>query len=64
MVRNSGRESQYTTERALVAADTREIDGAVVVGVNLIDHILQFRLGRVLAQRSHHRSQLFGGDLS
>src|ERR1051325_404324 len=43
---------------------TREVDGAVVVGVNLVDHVLQLRLGRVLAQGSHDRPQFLGGDLS
>lgn len=32
------------------SARTREVDGAIVVSVDLVDHILQLRLGRVLAQ--------------
>lgn len=43
---------------------TREVDGAIVVGIDLVDHILQLRLGRVLTQRSHDRSELLCGDLS
>jgi hypothetical protein len=43
---------------------TWEVDGAVVVGVNLVDHVLQLRLRWVLAQGSHDSSKLLGGDLS
>jgi hypothetical protein len=43
---------------------TREVNGAIVVGVDLVDHILQFRLGRVLAQGAHDGAEFFGGDLS
>lgn len=43
---------------------TREINGAVVVGVNLVDHVLQLGLGGVLAQRAHDSAQLLGGDLA
>ena len=43
---------------------TREINGAVVVSVNLVDHVLQLRLGGVLAQRAHNGTQLLGGDLA
>lgn len=28
---------------------TREVNGSIVVGVDLVDHILQLGLGRVLA---------------
>lgn len=45
-------------------ARTREVDGAIVVSVDLVDHILQLRLGRVLAQWSHDCAELLGGDLS
>jgi len=47
-----------------MAANTGEVDGAVVVGVNLVDHVLQLGLGGVLAQRAHDGSKLLGGDLS
>ena len=43
---------------------TGEVNGAVVVGVNLVDHVLQLRLGGVLAQRAHDSTQLLGGDLA
>lgn len=43
---------------------TREVNGAVVVGVDLVNHILQLRLGRVLSQGPHDRAELLGGDLS
>ena len=34
-----------------------EVDGAVAVGIDLVDHILQFGLSGVLAQGSHDCSQ-------
>lgn len=43
---------------------TREVNGAIVVGVDLVNHILQLRLGRVLAKGPHDRAELLGGDLS
>lgn len=43
---------------------TWKIDCAVVVCVDFVDHVLQFRLAGVLAQRAHHSAQLFGGDLT
>lgn len=43
---------------------TREIDGSVVVGVDLVDHVLELRLGGVLSQTPHDGTQLLGGDLS
>lgn len=43
---------------------TREIDGAVVVRINLIDHVLELGLGRILSQASHDGSQLLGCDLT
>lgn len=43
---------------------TGEVDGAVVVGVNLVDHVLQLRLGGVLSKRAHDGAKLLGGDLS
>ena len=67
MVRNSiwVRIAYHVTERFMSGrSHTREIDGAVVVSVNLIDHVLQLRLGRVLAQRAHNGTQLLGGDLA
>ena len=43
---------------------TREVDGAIVVGVHLVDHILQLRLAWVLAEGSHNGAQFLGGDLA
>lgn len=43
---------------------TREVNGAVVVGIDLVDHVLQLRLRGVLAERAHDGAQLLGGDLS
>lgn len=43
---------------------TREVDGAIVVGVHLVDHILQLRLAGVLAERAHDGAQFLGGDLA
>jgi hypothetical protein len=43
---------------------TREIDGAIVVGVDLVDHVLELRFTRILAKRAHDSAQLLGSDLS
>lgn len=43
---------------------TREIDGSVVVRIDLVNHILKLRLGRVLAKRAHDSAELLGGDLA
>lgn len=43
---------------------TWEVDRAIVISVNLVDHVLQFGLGRVLAERSHDGTQLLSSDLS
>jgi hypothetical protein len=43
---------------------TGEINGAIVISVNLVDHILQLGLGRVLAQGAHNGAQFLGGNLS
>lgn len=43
---------------------TREVDGSVVVSVHLVDHVLELRLARVLAERAHDGAQLLGGDLT
>ncbi|RUS78963.1 hypothetical protein EGW08_013265, partial [Elysia chlorotica] len=43
--------------------ELREIDHRqLTISVNLVDHVLQLGLRRVLAQRAHHSSQLFRGD--
>jgi hypothetical protein len=41
-----------------------KVNGAVVVGIDLVDHVLQLRLGGVLAERAHHSAELLSGDLS
>lgn len=41
-----------------------EVNGAVVVGVDLVDHVLKLRLRRVLAERAHDGAELLGGDLA
>src|ERR1700759_2635249 len=43
---------------------TWEVDCAIVVGINLIDHVLQFRLAWVLAERAHDCAQLLCSDLT
>ena len=43
---------------------TWEVNGAVVVGVDLVDHVLQLRLAGILAERAHDGAELFGGDLA
>lgn len=43
---------------------TREVDGAVVVGIDLVDHVLELRLAGVLAERAHYGAELLGGDLT
>lgn len=39
-----------------------EIDGAVTVGVDLVDHVLKLCFGGVLAEGTHDGPELFGGD--
>ena len=39
-----------------------EVDGAVAVGVDLVDHVHELGLGGVLAQGSHDGAKLLGGD--
>ena len=43
---------------------TWEVNGAIVVCVDLVDHILQLRLRGILTQRSHDCAQLLRSDLS
>ena len=44
--------------------ELREDDGAVIVDVDSVDHVLHLALGRVLAERAHHRAEFFGGDFA
>lgn len=39
-----------------------EINGAVAVSIDLVNHVLQLSLGRVLTERTHNGAQLLGGD--
>lgn len=34
----------------------------LTVGVDLVDHVLEFRLGGILPQGAHHGAELFGSD--
>ena len=43
---------------------TGEVDGPIVVGIDLVDHVLELRLGRILTKRAHHSAQLLGSDLA
>ena len=43
---------------------TWEVNGAVVVGIDFVDHILQFGLGGVLAEGAHDCAEFFCGDLA
>merc|ERR1719478_1408185 len=43
-------------------AELGEVNGAVAVGIDLVDHVLQLSLGRVLAERAHDGAELLGGD--
>lgn len=64
MVRNSIKPSVPE----LVASDSKiptwEVDGSVVIGIDLVDHVLELRLRWVLAKGAHDSAQLLGGDLS
>lgn len=43
---------------------TGKINGAIVISVDFINHVLQLRFGRVLAKRAHDGAEFFSGDLS
>ena len=42
--------------------ELREIDGAVAISIDLIDHVLELGLSGVLAKGAHDSAQLLGGD--
>ena len=42
--------------------ELREVNGAVAVGVDLVDHVLELSLSRVLAEGAHDGAELLGGD--
>merc|ERR1719333_1352620 len=39
-----------------------EVDGAVTIGINFVDHILKLSFSRILAQGAHDSSQLLSSD--
>ena len=43
-------------------AELGEVNGAVAVGIDLVDHVLELSLGRVLAEGAHDGAELLGGD--
>lgn len=51
MVRNSrgSRVSRNRGTESLCRSHTREVDGAIVVGIHLVDHVLKLGLGWILA---------------
>ena len=65
MVKNSAINSQPLVEDGnRHYFHTREVDRPIVVGINLVDHVLKLRLAGILSQGSHDSTQLFRGDLS
>merc|ERR1719506_895979 len=42
--------------------ELREVNGSVTISVDLVDHILELSLGRVLTKGTHDCAQLLGGD--
>ena len=48
----------------VMACNTWEVDGAIVVGIYLVDHVLELRLARVLAEGPHDSAQFLGCDLA
>jgi hypothetical protein len=43
---------------------TWEVDCAIVVSVDLVDHVLEFGLRWILSKGSHDGTEFLGGDLS
>ena len=43
---------------------TREVNCAIVIGIDLVDHVLELRLAGILAQRAHNGAELLRGNLS
>lgn len=41
-----------------------KVDGAVAVRVDLVDHVLEFGLGRVLTEGAHDGAEFASGDLA
>jgi hypothetical protein len=42
--------------------ELREINGAVAISIDLVDHVLELSLSGVLAEGAHDGAKLFGGD--
>merc|ERR1719326_1945037 len=42
--------------------ELREVNGAGAIGIDLVDHVLELSLGRVLAEGAHDSSELLGGN--
>ncbi len=63
IVRNSAKH-QRLCQNILVLAHTREINSAIVISVDFVDHVLKLRFRRILTKRSHDSSQLLSSDLS
>jgi len=40
----------------------REVNGAGAVDIDLVDHVLELGLSRVLAEGAHDGAKLLGGD--
>jgi len=43
---------------------TRKVNGAVVIGINLVDHVLKLGFGGILAKGTHDGAEFFRGDLA
>jgi site-specific recombinase XerC len=63
MVRNSAISLIPQPFNAHSGVRTWEVDGAIVISVNLVDHVLQLRFGGILAKGSHNGAELLGGNL-
>lgn len=67
MVKNSIVRCQLSVLSLLLSeyeSHTRKVDRAIIVSINLVNHVLQLRLRGVLAERAHNSAQLLGGDLA
>merc|ERR1740121_2443437 len=42
--------------------ELRKINGAIAIGVDLVDHVLELSLCWILSKRPHHCAQLLGRD--
>ena len=42
--------------------ELREIDRSITISIDLVDHVLKFRLSGILAQGTHDGPKLLGGD--